>query len=234
MKIPYLFNAALPLFVVTAFAQPKTPQVLVEETFENPSEVTLSFPPSPGVTFQRYHPLFAAWANNGGQIAITYAHGFGVEKSGGLNAVVAKAPLPGGYLSVQCEAVKLPVTSPERAGAALRSLRVDFALNVAPDKIVNVYLVPTKVPAELKPRAFPSRLVMKPARGTGTYTAFSLKAGDTMLPDGDPFLRYIQDCFANGMTEVSLDVVWHLHGGEWVAGEGFQLDDVKISLDPRP
>lgn len=231
MKIRRFTALVTALLAATPLLRAGGNQVLLDEHFDSPSKDTLSYPPSAGVRFQRFHSIFSAWANKGGQIAVTYGDGFGVSKSGGLSVEIKKPAEKGGYLSVSADNLRLPVTSPDLIGSCLRSMQVDFSASIPADRELNLFLVPADVPEDLKARAFPSRLILAKLTGNGAYKIYSLKCGDFILADADPHLRYLQDCLSAGMKEVVFNVVWHIHGGgEWKEGDGFLLDEVRVTF----
>lgn len=226
-RVHFLFGAVLS---VTSSLTSQTTGFLLKHDFNRPTEVTFSYPPSPGVPFQRFDPVLTAWANNGGQITISYSEGFGLDHTGGLHVMVAKQPLPveSGYLSVEADGLKIPVTSPDLIGSYIGKLQLHFAANIPVGKTVDVHLVVAGAPAELRSRAYPSRLILIKAQGTGSYVKHRISLADSLAGGGAPFLRFVQDCLANGANEINVRLAWHMPASGWLAGDEFTLDNIYL------
>lgn len=230
-----LFAAYLSLLALSAYAEDTPPQVLLNEDFNTPTGVTGTYPPSTGTEWVRFNQKFTAWSKTG-QISVTSAEKVGTNDSGGLTCKVVKAAETGGYTFLNCS-FKLPVPSADKIAAVLKSLVVEFAVKLPSADHLSFYMVPSAewLPEDLKAQSWENRLVIaKEIKGTDKYDKLTYKLADLPPEASAPLVTLLTQGYNKGLTEISVDFVWQLVGTEWVEGQEFSFDDMKVTANPQP
>lgn len=221
---------ALPslLLLATAIASPAA-ITLLEDTLNQPSELTLYFPPREGEETV-YHRHFSGWANKPGVMAVTYGDGFGKDKTGGMLCTAEK--LSPEYNVVQFGPVKtrfpnLSFLTTEESGRFL--VEFDAAIPEGKELQVHFNISP---PKGMEPRVHASRLIFGRAVGTGKYERYVFSAASASRSSVLAFTNFLRDAGLNGTEEITLNLIFFLRSENtrWVDGDSFQLDNLRVSL----
>lgn len=223
-------HIALPslLLLATALSSPAA-VTLLEDDFNQPSELTFHFPPPKGEEAV-YHGHLSGWANNPGRMAITYADGLGRDRSGGMLCVAEK--LSPEYNVVQYGPIRpqftnLSFLTTNEAGRFL----VEFDASIPEGRELLVHFN-IRAPKGMEPRVYSSRLIFGQAVGTGKYERYVFSAASASRSSLQAFTNFLRDMGLNGDDEVILHLMFFLRSNntKWMEGDSFQLDNLRVSL----
>jgi hypothetical protein len=204
---------------------------LVDENFDQPTELTLHFPPKQGEQTV-YHGRFSGWSSVGkGVMTITYGAGLGKDKTGGMLCTAER-------ISPEYNVIQYGPIFPDLGEIAYVTVDkvsrfvIEFDANIPAGKRLQPYFN-IKAPEDMVARVYPSRLIFEPVTGTGKFERYTLRASTASPASLQAFAQLIIDLGLNGATETELTAIFQLQRGDWVDGDSFQFDNLKISLvDP--
>jgi hypothetical protein len=197
---------------------------LVFEDFEVATGLTYVFPDDP----TRYHGNLGAWAEDGGEVAVTSSKDGGKDGGGGIKAVIQS--VGPNYMALHYNQVTIPFDNiDELTEDDLRRIRVDFDAKFAASKKVDVYLA-LRAPDELKSKTWSHRLILGQIAGDEDYIRFEMAPGQSESVSLTKFLALVQEAKALGMTEVVCDLIVQFPPSDWTEGSEFFLDNLNVSL----
>jgi hypothetical protein len=205
-----------------------SPPLRLDLAFEGASGRSFDYPPPRGERFGQLANQVSGWGESG-RIRVTHGDGYGVSGSGGIYAEIIESS--DRFLQVNVNNVTLPGRNGETLTRdLLRSLEFAVDLKMPLGRTLEIHLSPV-LPAEMRPRAFPNRLVLGRFTGTGDFAP--IRVSGLALPDENltPFLNTFRDATLNGHEAVTFNIVFYIGGqGRWETGDSLQLDNLRLQI----
>lgn len=213
-------------------AQTPAPIVLLDTKFERPNNATGYYPPGPDEGFKVFAGNMSAWTGKAGRMGLTYAQGYGLDGSGGVSVHV-HSPSPE-FMHIYFRGLPMPMLKDSLSMTGpIRSLQFEVAAKLPIAKTLEVYLnvaTPKGMDAEISKRGWANRLLVGTITGTGEFQTYKLSGA--VIPDKkvEDTIRYIRDLYLNGMPETICDLTFDLSGRNWIKGDEFLVDNVRLTI----
>lgn len=68
-------------------------------------------------------------------------------------------------------------------------------------------------------------------RGTDAYKTYLFSGAEVPEDVLNVFITFVRDMQLNGMNETTCSLTFHMNPAQWAQGEGFLLDNVKLTVD---
>ncbi len=209
----------------------QTPQVVLNAVFEKPNTSTVSYPIPKGDPWVTAGGLSAF--TRGGQVDLTYAAGHGLDGTGGIYGKVVKPATS--FMLLSYNNLKLPMFKDSLPLVEpIRSIQLSVDAKIPLNRTLEVYLgLIAPKGAEVGNSAWANRLVLGTIVGTGEYTHFTFSGADIKDKAMSLAVIYIRDLYLNGMTEAVGNLSFSFTSAEWMEGDEFLMDNIKLTISGR-